>query len=138
MEMDASDDDGRIRTGIIYTYIELKANTSLLLLYKIISSSIKLFIFGMCILIYTGTVWTATAHAITAIVGSALLGLPWSVAQLGWIAGPFFLIFFASVAYYIAILQCDCYRSPDPVKGRRNYTYMAAVKAILGTTYVIN
>jgi proton-coupled amino acid transporter len=78
-------------------------------------------------------VWTATAHAFTAIIGSGILALPWSVAQLGWILGPFFLVFFAAVTYYIAILLCDCYRTPDPVKGRRNYTYMDAVRALLGS-----
>ncbi|KAI5567484.1 hypothetical protein BDE02_13G093200 [Populus trichocarpa] len=87
--------------------------------------------------IRTGTVWTATAHAFTAIVGSGILALPWSVAQLGWILGPFFLVFFAAVTYYIAILLCDCYRSPDPVKGRRNYTYMDAVRALLGPKHVL-
>ncbi|CAK7344763.1 unnamed protein product [Dovyalis caffra] len=86
--------------------------------------------------IRTGTVWTATAHAFTAIVGSGILALPWSVAQLGWILGPFFLVFFAAVTYYIAILLCDCYRTPDPVKGRRNYTYMDAVRALLGPKHV--
>ncbi|KAJ6360598.1 hypothetical protein OIU77_004587 [Salix suchowensis] len=83
------------------------------------------------------TVWTATAHAFTAIVGSGILALPWSVAQLGWILGPFFLLFFAAVTYYIAILLCDCYRTPDPVKGRRNYTYMDAVRALLGPKHVL-
>ncbi|KAI9383576.1 hypothetical protein POPTR_013G103500v4 [Populus trichocarpa] len=87
--------------------------------------------------IRTGTVWTATAHAFTAIVGSGILALPWSVAQLGWILGPFFLVFFAAVTYYIAILLCDCYRTPDPVKGRRNYTYMDAVRALLGPKHVL-
>eukprot|EP00258_Populus_trichocarpa_P023623 XP_024439642.1 amino acid permease 2 [Populus trichocarpa] len=87
--------------------------------------------------IRTGTVWTATAHAFTAIIGSGILALPWSVAQLGWILGPFFLVFFAAVTYYIAILLCDCYRTPDPVKGRRNYTYMDAVRALLGPKHVL-
>ncbi|KAJ4830526.1 Amino acid permease 8, partial [Turnera subulata] len=58
--------------------------------------------------------WTATAHAFTAIVGSGILALPWSVAQLGWILGPFFLVLFAVITYYIAVLLCDCYRTPDP------------------------
>ncbi|XP_011005427.1 PREDICTED: amino acid permease 4-like isoform X2 [Populus euphratica] len=87
--------------------------------------------------IRTGTVWTATAHAFTSTVGSGILALPWSVAQLGWILGPFFLVFFAAVSYYIAILLCDCYRTPDPVKGRRNYTYMDAVRALLGPKHVL-
>ncbi|ONK68324.1 uncharacterized protein A4U43_C05F10230 [Asparagus officinalis] len=80
----------------------------------------------------TGTVWTATAHAITAIVGTGVLTLPWSIAQLGWIIGPIVLVLFAFVTYYCSILLSDCYRSPDPIKGRRNYTYMDAIRAFLG------
>ncbi|KAI3921370.1 hypothetical protein MKW92_028293 [Papaver armeniacum] len=33
----------------------------------------------------TGTVWTATAHIITAVIGSGVLSLAWAIAQLGWI-----------------------------------------------------
>nr|XP_034896970.1 amino acid permease 8-like [Populus alba] len=80
----------------------------------------------------TGTLWTATAHAFTAVVGAGILALPWSVAQLGWILGPFVLVFFAIVTYYIASLLCDCYRTPDPVTGKRNYTYIYAVRELLG------
>ncbi|KAL2553886.1 Transmembrane amino acid transporter domain-containing protein [Forsythia ovata] len=36
----------------------------------------------------TGTVWTASAHIITAVIGSGVLSLAWATAQLGWIAGP--------------------------------------------------
>lgn len=78
---------------------------------------------------------TATAHAFTAVVGAGILALPWSVAQLGWILGPSVLVFFAFVTYYSAILLCDCYRTPDPVNGRRNHTYIAAVRALLGTLF---
>ncbi|KAF2290889.1 hypothetical protein GH714_016248 [Hevea brasiliensis] len=81
----------------------------------------------------TGNVWTTTAHALTAIVGSGILALPWSVGQLGWILGPFFLVFFAGVTYYVAILLCDCYRTPHPINGRRNHTYMDAVRSLLRT-----
>ncbi|WOL17905.1 amino acid permease 8 [Canna indica] len=80
----------------------------------------------------TGTVWTATAHVITAVIGSGVLALPWSVAQMGWIIGPIALIAFAYVTYYTAILLADCYRTPDRVKGRRNYTYMDVVQSSLG------
>ncbi|KAL5982929.1 hypothetical protein ACLOJK_017008 [Asimina triloba] len=77
----------------------------------------------------TGTVWTATAHAVTAVIGSGVLALPWSVAQMGWVLGPLALSVFAYVTYYTATLLSDCYRSPDPVKGRRNPTYMKAMWA---------
>ncbi|PIA42055.1 hypothetical protein AQUCO_02100121v1 [Aquilegia coerulea] len=87
--------------------------------------------------IRTGTLWTAIAHAITATIGSGVLSLPWSVAQLGWIIGGFVLVFFAIVTYYTAILLCDCYRSPDPVNGKRNHTYKDAVRACLGAREVL-
>jgi len=80
----------------------------------------------------TGTVWTASAHIITAVIGSGVLSLAWSMAQLGWIAGPAVLIAFAFITLYTSALLADCYRSLDPVNGKRNYNYMAAVKANLG------
>ncbi|KAJ7543912.1 hypothetical protein O6H91_09G058100 [Diphasiastrum complanatum] len=82
----------------------------------------------------TGNIWTASAHVITAVIGSGVLSLAWSLAQLGWIAGPFFLTFFAFVTYYTSLLQADCYRSPDPIYGKRNRNYMEAVRANLGLT----
>ncbi|KAH7365767.1 hypothetical protein KP509_18G044600 [Ceratopteris richardii] len=54
------------------------------------------------------------------------------MAQLGWIAGPIVMLLFAAVTYYTSILLADCYRSPDSETGKRNYTYMDAVKANLG------
>ncbi|CAL5342229.1 unnamed protein product [Camellia sinensis] len=60
-------------------------------------------------LIRTGTVWTAIAHVITGVIGSGVLSLAWSVAQLGWIADH------------------------DPQFGpARNPSYTAAVKSYLG------
>lgn len=84
----------------------------------------------------TGNVWTASAHVITAVIGSGVLSLAWSIAQIGWIAGPPILLAFAFVTYYTALLLANCYRCPDPVTGRRNYTYMDAVKAHLGEKHV--
>nr|DAD44583.1 TPA_asm: hypothetical protein HUJ06_002813 [Nelumbo nucifera] len=82
----------------------------------------------------TGTVWTATAHIITAVIGSGVLSLAWAVAQLGWIAGPATLIVFSLITLYTSYLLADCYRSPDPVLGKRNYTYMESVRSNLGGT----
>jgi amino acid permease len=73
---------------------------------------------------------------ITAVIGSGVLSLAWSVAQMGWVVGPIVLFLFALVTYYTALLLTDCYRSPDPVSGKRNYTYMDAVKANLGKYYI--
>lgn len=80
----------------------------------------------------TGNLWTATAHVITAVIGAGVLSLPWSVAQLGWLLGTPILLAFSWVTYYTAVLLTECYRSPHPVTGSRNYKYKDAVKAILG------
>ncbi|XP_042483335.1 amino acid permease 1-like, partial [Macadamia integrifolia] len=82
----------------------------------------------------TGTLWTGSAHILTAVIGSGVLSLPWTVAQLGWIAGPAALLIFSFITLYTSILLTDCYRSPDPVYGKRNYTYREAVRANLGRT----
>ncbi|KAL9316783.1 hypothetical protein ACSQ67_017784 [Phaseolus vulgaris] len=80
----------------------------------------------------TGTIWSAVAHIITAIIGAGVLSLAWSTSQLGWIAGPFFLLFCAIVACLSSFLLSDCYRTLDPVTGKRNYSYMDAVRIYLG------
>lgn len=79
-----------------------------------------------------GNVWTASAHIITAVIGSGVLSLAWAIAQLGWIAGPAVMFMFSFVIYYTSTLLADCYRSGDPVFGKRNYTYMDAVRSNLG------
>ncbi|KAK7840949.1 amino acid permease 2 [Quercus suber] len=80
----------------------------------------------------TGTFWTASAHIITAVIGSGVLSLAWAIAQLGWIAGPTVMFLFSFVGFYASSLLADCYRTGDPVSGKRNYTYMDAVRSILG------
>ncbi|KAG8378232.1 hypothetical protein BUALT_Bualt08G0116300 [Buddleja alternifolia] len=80
----------------------------------------------------SGTVWTASAHIITAVIGSGVLSLAWATAQLGWIAGPTVLFLFSFVTYYTSSLLATCYRSGDPDTGKRNYTYMDAVRSNLG------
>ncbi|KAA8527115.1 hypothetical protein F0562_008656 [Nyssa sinensis] len=82
----------------------------------------------------TGTVWTCIAHIIAAVIGSGVLSLAWSTAQLGWIAGPVSLLCFAIVTYVSAFLLSDCYRSPDSITGKRNHSYMDAVRLNLGRT----
>ncbi|KAL9443228.1 hypothetical protein AB3S75_016563 [Citrus x aurantiifolia] len=78
----------------------------------------------------TGTVWTASAHIVTAIVGSGVLSLAWGIAQLGWITGVSTLLIFSSISLYSSGLLADCYRAP--LSGKRNHTYRAAVKTYLG------
>ncbi|KAG8493613.1 hypothetical protein CXB51_011023 [Gossypium anomalum] len=80
----------------------------------------------------TGTWVTASAHIITAVIGSGVLSLAWAVAQLGWVGGPAALVVFSFITYFTSTLLADAYRAPDPVRGQRNYTYMDAVRAYLG------
>lgn len=80
----------------------------------------------------TGTFWTASAHIITAVIGSGVLSLAWAIAQLGWIAGPAVMFLFSFVSFYTSSLLSECYRTSDLVSGKRNYTYMDAVRSILG------
>ncbi|PHU12880.1 putative amino acid permease 7 [Capsicum chinense] len=60
-----------------------------------------------------GTTWSAVAHIITGLIGAGVLSLAWSVAQLGWIAGPMALLFCAAVTLFATTILCDCYKSPD-------------------------
>ncbi|AES73893.2 putative amino acid transporter, transmembrane domain-containing protein [Medicago truncatula] len=80
----------------------------------------------------TGNVLTATTHIITVVVGAGVLALAWAISQLGWIAGILVMITFSSISIYTYNLIADCYRYPDSVNGKRNYTYMQAVHAYLG------
>ncbi|MCL7046740.1 hypothetical protein MKW94_028064 [Papaver nudicaule] len=82
------------------------------------------------------TVWTTSAHIITAVVGSGVLSLAWAIAQLGWVAGPAVIFLFAFVTHYTSCLLADCYRTGDEVTGKRNYTFMHAVSTILGGSKV--
>ncbi|CAN6884478.1 unnamed protein product [Brassica oleracea] len=77
----------------------------------------------------TGTLMTASAHIITAVVGSGVLSLAWAIAQLGWVAGIVILVTFAVINYYTSTMLADCYRSDT---GTRNCTYMDVVRAYLG------
>ena len=81
---------------------------------------------------------TASAHIITAVIGSGVLSLAWAIAQLGWVAGPIVLIVFSFITYFTSTILADCYRSPDPITGKRNYTYMDVVRANLGNINLIS
>nr|GMC76362.1 probable amino acid permease 7 isoform X1 [Ipomoea batatas] len=80
----------------------------------------------------TGNEWTALAHIITAVIGSGVLSLAWSMAQLGWIAGPLSMLCFASVTIISAFLLCNCHKSTDPECTIRHGSYLDAVTSILG------
>ncbi|KAL2529347.1 Amino acid permease 6 [Forsythia ovata] len=77
----------------------------------------------------TGTLVTASAHIITAVIGSGVLSLSWAIAQLGWVAGPAVLMAFSLITYFTSTLLADSYRSDH---GTRNYTYMGVVRSHLG------
>ncbi|XP_062079134.1 probable amino acid permease 7 isoform X2 [Humulus lupulus] len=82
-----------------------------------------------------GTTWTAVAHIITGVIGAGVLSLAWSIAQLGWIAGPLFILVFALITIVSADLLSDCYRYSDPHLGLDQYrcsSYMEAVRLYLG------
>ena len=74
---------------------------------------------------------TAAAHIVTAVIGSGVLSLAWSISTMGWVAGPIILFLFAAVTWYMSLLLADAYRNPRDT-GKRNYTYPGAVSAILG------
>ncbi|CAM6088226.1 unnamed protein product [Calypogeia fissa] len=80
-----------------------------------------------------GTVWTASATVIASMLGSGLLALPWSIAQMGWIAGPLVLWSIAVSTSFTSLLLADTYRFKDPVLGKRLYTYVNAVNSYLGS-----
>ncbi|KAJ4824344.1 hypothetical protein Tsubulata_004307 [Turnera subulata] len=80
----------------------------------------------------TGNLCSATAHIITAVIGSGVLSLAWAIAQLGWIAGPVILVLFSIITWYTSCLLADCYRFPGPIEGTRNYSYIGTVRAHLG------
>ncbi|KAF3623780.1 Amino acid permease 6 [Capsicum annuum] len=80
----------------------------------------------------TGTLLTASAHIITAVIGSGVLSLAWAIAQLGWVAGPAVLFAFSFITYFTSTFLADSYRSPGPISGKRNYTYMDVVRSHLG------
>ncbi|KAK8949557.1 Amino acid permease 2 [Platanthera zijinensis] len=78
-----------------------------------------------------GTVWSASTHIVSAVIGSGVLALAWSMAQLGWVLGPLVLLGFSIVTYYTSTLLADCYRYPDPIDGTINRVYIDAVRAYL-------
>ena len=84
-----------------------------------------------------GTVWTAVAHIVTGVIGSGVLSLAWSIAQLGWFGGPLAMLHFASVTLLSSFLLCNSYRSPDPEYGPdRNPSYLDAVNLHLGNSFL--
>ncbi|KAI3492925.1 hypothetical protein L1887_42420 [Cichorium endivia] len=81
----------------------------------------------------TGNVWTALAHFIAGVIGSGVLSMAWSVAQLGWIAGPLSIILVAFFSLVSAFLISDIHLYSNPSNGTTiiNRSYLQAVHTIL-------
>lgn len=74
------------------------------------------------------------AHIVTGVIGSGVLSLPWSTAQLGWLAGPFSILLIASTTLFSSFLLCNTYRHPHPEYGpNRSASYLDVVHLHLGT-----
>jgi amino acid permease len=67
-------------------------------------------------------------HIITTIIGAGVLGLPHSMAWLGWVGGVLALVAFYVITLWCMWMLADVYE----VKGRRHTRYMDAVHSILG------
>eukprot|EP00252_Welwitschia_mirabilis_P013480 TRINITY_DN2963_c0_g1_i1.p1 TRINITY_DN2963_c0_g1~~TRINITY_DN2963_c0_g1_i1.p1 ORF type:complete len:483 (-),score=23.65 TRINITY_DN2963_c0_g1_i1:948-2396(-) len=85
-----------------------------------------------------GGVWTAASHIITAVIGAGVLSLSWSVAQLGWVAGPLAMLCFAFVSVHSSFYLATCYCYPDAYDGpHRNRSYKRAVRYYLGRRHAL-
>ncbi|CAI0542549.1 unnamed protein product, partial [Linum tenue] len=82
----------------------------------------------------SGTWVTASTHIITAVIGSGVLSLAWSIAQLGWVVGPASLIAFSLITLFTSLLLAGAYRHPG---AQRKYTYLDAVRAHLSQSLVL-
>lgn len=63
-------------------------------------------------------------------VGGSIVGVGISTTGLGGWTGGSGGVLYDYIFYGHSL--ADCYRAPDPVTGKRNYTYMDVVKAHLG------
>jgi len=67
--------------------------------------------------VHEGNLQKAVAHIITGVIGAGVLSLAWSVAQLGWIGGPFIILVFAGTTFVSSNLLSDCYTFSHPQHG---------------------
>ncbi|XP_024976568.1 probable amino acid permease 7 isoform X2 [Cynara cardunculus var. scolymus] len=76
----------------------------------------------------------ALAHFIAGVIGSGVLSMAWSIAQLGWIAGPLSIILIAFFALVSAFLISNFHVYPNPTNGNTtmNRSFLQAVHTILG------
>ncbi|PSC74067.1 amino acid permease 4-like [Micractinium conductrix] len=81
----------------------------------------------------TGGVWSTLFLVITAVIGSGVLSLPYSLAMLGWVAGIVSLLVFAWITLYTSQLLADCHI----VDGERTRSYIEQVGKIMGRKHLI-
>jgi len=70
----------------------------------------------------------ATSHIITAIIGAGVLGLPYALSWVGWVAGCLLLMVFYIISVASGLMLTDVYE----VDGKKHPTYRAAVLGIMG------
>jgi amino acid permease len=75
--------------------------------------------------------WTAMSHVVTILIGSGVLAMAWSFAQLGWISSHIVVLIFFEFTYYISTFLVDCYRYLDLVTGVVYKEYIDVVCATL-------
>lgn len=80
---------------------------------------------------YAGSWPVATGHLVTAIIGAGVLGLPHSMALLGWVGGVAALVVFFVITLWCLMMLASVYE----VNGRKHTRYKDAVYFILGEIY---
>lgn len=94
--------------------------------------SYEVFICLVCVVDGEGNVWTALAHLIAGVIGSGVLSMAWSMAQLGWIAGPLSIILIAFFSLVSAFLISNIQLCSNHPSITINRSYLQAVHTILG------
>lgn len=75
-----------------------------------------------------GSTFTASLHIMTAVIGAGVLALPYSVAWLGWVAGPLLLTVFYLLTWLHASLLAGVVARERP----QPRSYGEAVRRLLG------
>jgi amino acid permease len=82
---------------------------------------------------HLGGVWSTWYLVITAVIGSGVLSLPYSLAMLGWVAGVALILLCAWITLYTSQLLADCHI----VEGRRMRSYIEQVDKVMGRRHGI-
>ena len=76
----------------------------------------------------TGNLLTGVMHVFTAVVGAGVLNLPYAVAWLGWVAGPFLVTLFFLLSLLAAVMLGMCFE----VNGIEHERYHHLTSHLLG------